>query len=100
MKMETIIYIKEENVAWITLNRPKVLNAQNATMLSELNNAFELARNDDEVRVIVLTGEGERAFSAGGDIGEFIDWESIDYIKKYEGGKRPYDWIREIPKPG
>jgi enoyl-CoA hydratase len=99
MELKTIVYLKEEHVAWITLNRPKVLNAQNTTMLSELNSAFESARKDDEVRVIVLTGEGERAFSAGGDIGEFIDWESIDYIKKYEGGKRPYDWIREIPKP-
>jgi len=99
VELKTIVYMKEENVAWITLNLPKVLNAQSTTMISELNRTLELARQDDEVRVIVLTGEGEKAFSAGADIEEFIDWESIDFIKMYKGGKRPYELIREIPKP-
>lgn len=99
MELETIIYHKEENVVWITFNRPEVLNAQNGTMVSELAKALEQANSDDEVYVIVLTGAGDRAFSAGGDIEEFLDWHSIDFIKMYKGAKRPFELIREIPKP-
>jgi len=99
MDFETIIYDKKENVVWITLNRPDVLNAQNRTLISELNCALEQANEDDEVYMIVLTGAGDRAFSAGADIKEFINWSAIDFINIYKGTKRPYELIREIPKP-
>lgn len=99
MDLTTISYDKKENVAWITLNQPDVLNAQNETLLSELNSALEQANEDDEAYIIVLTGAGDRAFSAGGDIREFIHWSPIDHIKKFKGVKRAYELIREIPKP-
>ncbi len=97
--METIIYDKKDNVAWITFNRPEVLNAQNGVLLRELNTALEQAKEDEGVSIIVLTGAGERAFSAGADIREFINWSAIDFINMYKGTKRPYELLREIPKP-
>lgn len=99
VEFETIIYEKKENVAWITLNRPEVLNAQNETLMAEITSAMEQARDDDEVYVIVLTGAGNRAFSAGADISMFTTWTPIEVIKKFKETKRPYEFIREVPKP-
>ena len=67
MKFETIIYEKEGPIAWITLNRPEKLNAISKPMVLELLQATDKAQSDDEVRVIILKGEG-RAFSAGFDL--------------------------------
>ncbi len=61
----------ETRVSWITLNRPDRLNAINQQMRSEILEVFEKLREDDEVRVVVLQGAGEKAFSAGADITEF-----------------------------
>src|SRR5437588_249893 len=70
LPFENIIVESDGSVATITLNRPKVLNALNAQLLSELSMALiELERNED-VRAIVITGSGEKAFAAGADIGE------------------------------
>jgi enoyl-CoA hydratase/carnithine racemase len=66
---EAIIYAVAERVATITLNRPEARNALSDQMIDELLDAFERARLDDEVRVIVLTGSGDRAFCAGADLG-------------------------------
>jgi enoyl-CoA hydratase len=67
MKFENISYHTEGALAWITLNRPEKLNAINSAMVAELKSAMDRAQINDEVRVIVLTGEG-RAFSAGFDL--------------------------------
>lgn len=72
-KYENIIYEKREAVAWITLNRPKVLNALNIALIGELRSALEEARGDPEVRAIVITGAGEKAFCAGADIPEILN---------------------------
>ncbi len=98
-KFEAIIYEKKENVAWITLNRPEVLNAQNDTLRSELIIALEQARDDGEVHLVVLTGSGDRAFSAGADISEFPFRTPVDVIGRRKGIKSPYELIRQIPKP-
>ena len=66
MSYETIIYRKADKVARITLNRPEMLNALNRQMLTELPKAIEEAANDDDVRVVTITGSG-RSFCAGGD---------------------------------
>src|SRR3990172_7809955 len=95
-KFQTLIYEKKENVVWITLNRPEVLNAQNETLLTELAGALEEARDDDEVHVIVLTGAGDRAFSAGADISVFRSLTPLDVIKENKFSKT-YELIREIP---
>jgi enoyl-CoA hydratase len=67
---ETILVERADGVALVTLNRPKVLNALNALMIAELRRAFATLEADDEVRVAVVTGAGERAFAAGADIAE------------------------------
>ena len=67
---ETILVERDGRIALVTLNRPKVLNALNALMLAELAAAFADLEADAEIRAIVLTGAGERAFAAGADIGE------------------------------
>jgi enoyl-CoA hydratase len=70
---DTILLDQQDGVATITLNRPDVLNAQNNAMRLELVDAFARLRIDGAVRVIVVTGAGERAFSAGADIREFLE---------------------------
>jgi enoyl-CoA hydratase/carnithine racemase len=66
---ETITYEVGEHIARITLNRPEARNALNDQMTGELLDAFGAAKTDDDVRVIVLTGAGDRAFCAGADLG-------------------------------
>jgi len=72
MEFETVIYEKKEQVAVVTLNRPKVLNAMNKQLWLDLREAFLAARADDEVRVVILTGQG-RAFSTGADLKDSRD---------------------------
>ncbi|MEU8122030.1 enoyl-CoA hydratase-related protein [Spirillospora sp. NPDC049024] len=66
---ETILYSADERIARITLNRPDARNALSDRMIGELLDAFERAKADPDVRVIVLTGAGDRAFCAGADLG-------------------------------
>jgi enoyl-CoA hydratase len=73
MTYETIAVERQDHVATITLNRPDVLNAQNNAMRRELMAAFSALRQDDDARAIIVTGAGERAFSAGADIREFLE---------------------------
>jgi enoyl-CoA hydratase/carnithine racemase len=67
----TVLYSKEGPVAWVTLNRPHVLNAYNLAMRDELYTTLEAVRDDPEVRGVILAGAGERAFCAGADLTEF-----------------------------
>ena len=69
MAYENLLYEKRDGIAYITLNRPKVLNALNRKTVEELQQALVNARGDDGVRVIILTGAGEKSFVAGADIG-------------------------------
>src|SRR5260221_9075295 len=70
MSYENILYQKYDGIAKITFNRPKVLNALNRKTVEELQSALLDAREDAAVRVLILTGAGEKAFVAGADIGE------------------------------
>jgi enoyl-CoA hydratase len=70
MDYEFILVEKEAGVAILTMNRPEVLNAMNRQLTSELHDAIKAMNADDEIGCIVITGAGERAFSAGGDIHE------------------------------
>jgi enoyl-CoA hydratase/carnithine racemase len=69
---EVIIYEKQDGVAYITLNRPKALNAYNVKMRDELYEALGAVNDDAEVRVVILKGAGEKAFCAGADLTEFL----------------------------
>jgi enoyl-CoA hydratase len=70
MSYQCILYEKKEGIAAITFNRPKVLNALNRQTVEELERALRDAKSDDAVRVLILTGAGEKSFVAGADIGE------------------------------
>ena len=67
----TILYETADHTAWITLNRPEKRNAQNDELRAEMSQALERAGLDDDVHVVVITGSGDQAFSAGADIDEF-----------------------------
>jgi enoyl-CoA hydratase/carnithine racemase len=71
-KYETLVYDVAEHVATLTLNRPDVHNAMNDAMRRELTRCFESLVADDDVKVVVVTGAGDKAFSAGADIREFV----------------------------
>ena len=79
-RYETIVYKKEkkEKVATITLNRPESLNALNTALLTDLRDALGDAEADGEVRAIIITGAGEKAFCAGADIVELLEKNSIE----------------------
>src|SRR5579885_1661000 len=70
MGYENILYEKKDGIAYITFNRPKVLNALNRQTIEELRSALLDAREDSKVRVLILTGAGEKSFVAGADISE------------------------------
>src|SRR5437762_13365793 len=75
---ETLLYEKKGAIAYVTLNRPKVLNALNRATWEELRTAFEHARDDEAVRGVILTGAGDKAFIAGADIGELAHISAVD----------------------
>ena len=76
---EAIIYEKNEHVGYITLNRPKALNAYNIRMRDELYEVLGAIRDDSEVRVVILKGAGEKAFCAGADLTEFLSRPSAGF---------------------
>ena len=69
---ETLIYEKEGPLALVTLNRPRFLNAYNIQMRDDLFEVLNAIRDDDEVRVALVKGAGEKAFCAGADLSEFL----------------------------
>lgn len=100
-EFERLTYHKKDHVAWITLNRPQVRNAQDLLLREELARALELGRDDQDVHVMVITGAGE-AFCAGGDVADFPQGP-VDFMEKIglqvKGRRRPIELTREIPKP-
>jgi len=78
MAYETIMLSVEENVGVIKFNRPKALNAINQTVVDELSDALAQIENDDSVRVLILTGEGEKAFVAGADISYMVKFSPLE----------------------
>lgn len=81
MPFETILTRREDAVAVITLNRPDKLNAQSMQMALELDDAITAAEQDEEVAAVVITGAGEKAFSAGADIHEMADTDPDEVIR-------------------
>lgn len=77
MAYENIIYAVKEGIATITFNRPKALNALNGALLAELSTALDIVAGDEEIRVLILTGAGEKAFVAGADISELATFDSL-----------------------
>ena len=91
--METILIAKEGNVATITINRPKALNALSTTVLTELNAALDEVAADPNVYALIITGAGEKSFVAGADIAEMKD-KSVEEAAAY--GKFGNEVFRKI----
>jgi enoyl-CoA hydratase/carnithine racemase len=101
MEYETIELIREERIAILYLNRPEVLNALNETMKNELIYALKETEEDDEIRVIILTGRG-RAFCAGADLNRFIEIQKNDKGHRKKSRFGSVDFPRaftQYPKP-
>ena len=77
MNFENILFEKKDAIAYVTVNRPKVLNALNMATMEELRAAFHEVKNDHGVRVVIMTGSGEKAFIAGADIGELAKHDAV-----------------------
>src|SRR2546429_6413028 len=99
LKLENVLYEKKGAIAYVTINRPKVLNALNAKTISELRSAFEDARDDSEVRGVVFTGAGDKSFAAGVDIGEMANDTPLTAEAKTRSGQALTDLIENLGKP-
>ncbi len=100
MPYENILTENKNATLHITINRASKLNALNKVTLSELNAAFKAAFADDDVRAIILTGDGSKAFVAGADISEFADFSVAQGAAlSSEGHASVFDLIENSPKP-
>ncbi len=77
MEYKNIIFQIEEQIATITFNRPKVLNALNEASLKEFSHAIDKVAEDEDIRVLILTGAGDKSFVAGADITEFLKFNAL-----------------------
>ena len=100
MAPECVLYQKKNAIAWITLNRPDVLNALNKRLWREIFESLDQAEKDNEVRAIIITGAG-RAFSVGDDIKEVASLETLEETKAFfQNFAAPtIDKIIQLPKP-
>lgn len=96
---ETIIYEKQDNVAYVTLNRPKALNVYNIQMRDELYQVLRAIRDDPEVKVGVLRGAGDKAFCAGADLTEFLTAPSPTIARQLRWQRDVWGLFLGIDKP-
>ena len=96
---ENLLYEKKSGVAFVTVNRPGVRNALNTQTVRELKSAFEQAKADDEVRVVILTGAGDKAFVAGADINELAAQSPVAGKEYALAGQAAFNSIEELGKP-
>ncbi|MDN3675452.1 enoyl-CoA hydratase-related protein [Flavobacterium branchiarum] len=100
MNYENILISIEEKIATVTINRPTKLNALNKKTINDLQKAFKLLGKNNDVRVIVLTGSGEKAFVAGADISEFANYTIEEGTAlAAEGQEKLFDFIENLKKP-
>ena len=99
MAYKNIIFKVEKGIASITFNRPEVLNALNEASLQEFSNALDAVASDEDIRVLVLTGAGEKSFVAGADITEFLRFNVLKAKLFAETGHGVVNRLQELPIP-
>ncbi|NRD22071.1 enoyl-CoA hydratase/isomerase family protein [Winogradskyella litoriviva] len=100
MNYDNILVDYFNGITTIKINRPKKLNALNRDTIQELHNAFDDANNNEDTKVIIITGSGEKAFVAGADISEFADFSVKEGGKlAAEGQKLLFDFIENLQTP-
>src|ERR1044071_4817057 len=98
-KFENVLYEKKNGIAYVTLNRPKVLNALNNATWHDVRAAFEDARDDETVRGAILTGAGDKAFIAGADITEIATATAVQAEESSSYGQEVLNMIENLGKP-
>jgi len=93
MTLETLLYEKMDNIGVLKINRPKALNAINAQVIEELDQVIDVIDSDRSLRVLIITGSGEKAFVAGGDI---VDMSTMPASEAHKFAKRGQDVLRRL----
>jgi len=96
---EVVLYERQENIAWLTFNRPEALNALNTEVNLALTDCLNRAEADPEVRVVILKGSGNKAFVAGADIKEMMTMNAMEAREHAIRAKRVTDTIWNLKKP-
>jgi len=100
MDFNNILFSEDQGIATITINRPSKLNALNKETIAELHTAFAKADNDTAIKVIIITGSGEKAFVAGADIAEFADFSVTEGANLARGGQETlFDFVENLSTP-
>ena len=99
LTLANVLYERRGAIAYVTVNRPKVLNALNTPTWKDLRAAFEHARDDDAVRGVIFTGAGDKAFIAGADISELAHASAIDAERSSRYGQEVLDLVENLGKP-
>src|SRR5215468_3956386 len=99
MAFENLLFDKRDGIAFITFNRPKVLNALNRKTIEELRDTLLDARDDSSVRVVILTGSGEKSFVAGADISELAQRTPVDGKEFSLFGQSVFHLLETLGKP-
>lgn len=94
-----IAYEKQDSLAWITLNRPHVLNIYNVQMRDDLYQVLDAVKTDPEVRVVVIRGAGEKAFCAGADLSEFLTAPPPTGARKVRWERDVWGRFLDVPQP-
>ncbi|MEX3980885.1 enoyl-CoA hydratase-related protein [Paraburkholderia sp. EG287A] len=97
--LANVLYEKRDAIAYVSVNRPKVLNALSTQTWRDLRTAFEAAREDAAVRGVILTGAGDKAFIAGADISELAHASAIEAEQSSRFGQAVLDLIENLGKP-
>ncbi len=96
MAYQTLLYEKRAGIAYVTVNRPEKLNALNRKVMEELGACFAEIRDDEDVRAVILTGAGEKAFVAGADINELALQTPVEGKETSLRGQRVLDSIENL----
>ena len=99
MTYENIQLEREGAIATVTVNRPKVMNALNHQTLTELAHAFDELKSDEAVRLVIVTGAGEKAFVAGADINELAKMQAMEAKDKAFFGQQVFARLENLGKP-
>jgi enoyl-CoA hydratase len=99
MGYETLLCDKRNSIGYVKVNRPEKLNALSRKVIEELFDCFQALQKDEEVRVVILTGSGEKAFVAGADINELALQTPVEGRETSQFGQQVFNHIENLGKP-